>query len=431
MPSKDKRDKSRSWFFRSAIPTAEGMCKEFVIGLFRGREQYQSISLPCLHTVTFSVPAQHAASSDGNVVCGFVRGTYQIAESAVREWLPGREDTSGIHFEWTPIHGRFEQHELIKTLFSEIESNLTTRVDYVDEAPKKKMGRPRLTTHCSTVQSSSSSNPSMEGGSSTSLQPQTLSALETLPLTEIMQGNHLRTLRDADVCVRRLGHELHLLERQCLSDVVDARLLLRDLLRICALQDHILTTADSLPREESISLRSKVIKAAAMQLATRIFRLHAWLSSRPVLSSVLDFDEPASNQSTNPIEPSLQSSLPIHASLLREQTQQAQEDESASNMDNSSTQEKRSSVSLGSATSALGFQARLDLDAQMKLAQKERDAAEKAKKELDYQIKIVQEERAAISKREAIVKQDADREIHKTNEKLKTLQAKVRKLVKN
>ena len=51
-----------------------------------------------------------------------------------------------------------------------------------------------------------------EGGSSTSLQPQMLSALETLSLTEIMQGNHLRTLRDADVCVRGLGHELHSLD---------------------------------------------------------------------------------------------------------------------------------------------------------------------------------------------------------------------------
>ena len=134
---------------------------------------------------------------------------------------------------------------------------------------QRKNGTATLTTQGSTVQSSSSSNPSMntEGGSSTSLQPQTLSALETLPLTEIMQGNHLRTLLDADVCVRRLGHELHLLEQQCRSDVVDARRLLRDLLRICALQDHVLTTADSLLREKPISLRSKVIKAAAMQFA--------------------------------------------------------------------------------------------------------------------------------------------------------------------
>ena len=263
---------------------------------------------------------------------------------------------------------------------------------------RKKLGRPRLTTHGSTVQSSSSSNPSMntEGGSSTSLQPQTLSALETLPLTEIMQGNHLRTLRDADVCVRRLGHELHLLERQCLSDVVDARRLLRDLFRICALQDHILITADSLPREESVSLRSKVIKAAAMQLATRIFRLHALLSSRPLLSSVLDFDEPASNQSTNPIEPSLQSSLPIlHASslldgppstLLQQQAQQSPLCES--NIENASAQDARSSVSIGSATSAPSFNHRITLLAELKAAQKE---AAQARKKIEDAEKVAAE----------------------------------------
>ena len=40
-----------------------------------------------------------------------------VAESAIREWLPGPEDTSGIRFEWTPIHGRFEKHEIIKAFF--------------------------------------------------------------------------------------------------------------------------------------------------------------------------------------------------------------------------------------------------------------------------------------------------------------------------
>ena len=63
--------------------------------------------MPCLHTVSFSVAAERAASSNPNDVCCFVRGSTVIAESAVTECLPGNEDTSGVKIEWTPIHGRF------------------------------------------------------------------------------------------------------------------------------------------------------------------------------------------------------------------------------------------------------------------------------------------------------------------------------------
>ena len=67
--------------------------------------------MPCLHTVSFSVAAERAASStassDPNVVCSFVRGSAVIAERAFTEWLPGNEDKSGAKIEWTPINGRF------------------------------------------------------------------------------------------------------------------------------------------------------------------------------------------------------------------------------------------------------------------------------------------------------------------------------------
>ena len=112
MPFKDERVKSLSWFFRFAIPPgiSENL-GEFVLGIFRGCEQYRLISLPCLHTVSFSVAAERAASftasSDPNVVCGFVRGSTVIAENAVTEWLAENEDTSGA----TPINGRFEKNE--------------------------------------------------------------------------------------------------------------------------------------------------------------------------------------------------------------------------------------------------------------------------------------------------------------------------------
>ena len=106
-PYKDKRVRSLSWFFRTSIPTGiSENIGDFVLGLFRGRKLHQSISLPGLHTVTFSVPSssQRAVSSDANVVCGFVRGRSVIAENAVTDWLPG-PDTGEIKFEWNQYMG--------------------------------------------------------------------------------------------------------------------------------------------------------------------------------------------------------------------------------------------------------------------------------------------------------------------------------------
>ena len=97
-----------------------------------------------LHTVTFSVPSssQRAVSSDAKVVCGFVRARFVFAENAVTNWLPG-PDTSEIKFEWKPIHGSFEKNDLIISVFSAVSSGLTTRMNYVDSAPKTKIGGPR------------------------------------------------------------------------------------------------------------------------------------------------------------------------------------------------------------------------------------------------------------------------------------------------
>ena len=159
---KDKRARSYAWFFRTAVPTGISQnLSDFVFGLFRCREQYRLISLPCLHTVSFSVAAERAdsftASSDANVVCGFVRGSTVIAESAVTEWLQGNEDTSGAKIEWTPINGRFEKNEIIQIFKSEIARNLTTRIDYIEVSPNKQMGRP---SHGCGSESGSASNPS-------------------------------------------------------------------------------------------------------------------------------------------------------------------------------------------------------------------------------------------------------------------------------
>jgi hypothetical protein len=157
---KDYRERSYAWFFKTAVPT--GIFENiggFVLGLFRGCEQYRLTALPCLHAVSFSIPAHPpastAASSDAHVVCGFVRGSTAIAESAVTEWLPGNEDTSGVQVEWTPIHGRFEKNELIQKFNSEIAMNLTTRIDYIEGAPMKQLGRPRH--GCGSVSGSASS----------------------------------------------------------------------------------------------------------------------------------------------------------------------------------------------------------------------------------------------------------------------------------
>jgi hypothetical protein len=159
---KDYRERSHALDFKNAVPI--GIFEnigDFVLGLFRGHEHYRLISLPCLHAVSFSVAAERAdsftASSDANVVCCFIRGSTVIAKSAVTGWLPGEEDTTGIEIEWTPIHGCFEKHELIQIFNSEIARNPTTRIDDIEGAAKKQMGRPR---HGCGSESGSASNPS-------------------------------------------------------------------------------------------------------------------------------------------------------------------------------------------------------------------------------------------------------------------------------
>ena len=137
--SKDKRVRSCSWFFRADTRSVDGSPRDVVLGLFQNRELYRSISLPGLHTVTFSVPI----TSDGNLVCGFIRSDSVVAESAVVDWLPGPDSSVDIEFVWTPIHGRLWKSDLIKTFISNIESNLTTRFDFIEPATKKPVGRPR------------------------------------------------------------------------------------------------------------------------------------------------------------------------------------------------------------------------------------------------------------------------------------------------
>ena len=104
--SKDKRVRSCSWYFRADTRFVDGSPRDAVLGLFRDRELYRSISLPGLHTVTFSVPV----TSDGNSVtisvCGFIRSDSVVAESAVVDWLLGPDSSVDIEFVWTPIHGR-------------------------------------------------------------------------------------------------------------------------------------------------------------------------------------------------------------------------------------------------------------------------------------------------------------------------------------
>jgi hypothetical protein len=175
-----KRARSYAWFFKTAVPTG-------ISGLFRGREQYRLISLPCLHTVSFSVAAERDASSAASSdVCGFVRGSTVIAESAVTKWLPGNEDTSGVKIEWTSIHGRFEKNGLIQKFNSEIARNLTTRIDYIEVAPKIQMGRPR---HGCGSESGSASNPSTNRSSNPSMNPVKSSLQSSLPIESSSTSN--------------------------------------------------------------------------------------------------------------------------------------------------------------------------------------------------------------------------------------------------
>ena len=186
MPSKETRVRSRAWRFRTTIPAgiSENLGDLF-LGLLRGRrEQHELISLPGLHTVSFSVPAHHDASSDANVVCGFFHGLNLIAESAVKEWLPGPEDTTGIKFEWEPIRGRLKKDAFVIHYFSEIASGLTTRICYVDSAPNTKYGRPRSIDHGTSLDSFESG-----GSSNPSINPVESSLQSSLPIESSSTSN--------------------------------------------------------------------------------------------------------------------------------------------------------------------------------------------------------------------------------------------------
>ena len=186
MPSKETRVRSRAWRFRTTIPAgiSENLGDLF-LGLLRGRrEQHELISLPGLHTVSFSVPAHHDASSDANVVCGFFHGPNLIAESAVKEWLPGPEDTTGIKFEWEPIRGSLKKDAFVINYFSEIASGLTTRICYVDSAPNTKYGRPRSIDHGTSLDSFESG-----GSSNPSINPVESSLQSSLPIESSSTSN--------------------------------------------------------------------------------------------------------------------------------------------------------------------------------------------------------------------------------------------------
>ena len=108
--------RSRSWFFRTRTLLSDA--RDVVLGLFRNREPHRSIALPSVDTVSFSYPYEFM----GNEVCGFIRSNgVDVAESAVRDWLPGPGPDSSLVFEWTPIHGCFRKNNLIKSFFSDIQ----------------------------------------------------------------------------------------------------------------------------------------------------------------------------------------------------------------------------------------------------------------------------------------------------------------------
>jgi hypothetical protein len=233
------------------------------------------------------------------------------------------------------------------------------------------------------------------------------SALETMPLREILHGNLVRTLEDAEVCLMRLRRECLLLATSVVSDGAVVDQLNRELLCMCALLDHIIITADSFSRGP---LKSKVIKESS-QLGDELARL------RSGLSSIMNSHQPASNPSTNPIDTWIQSAL---------QAQQVPDGDSSTNIENSSLQDTRSSLSIGSATSALGFQARVELHAELKALRQERAALEKAKKEAEIAQKAVQKEREEMRKEAEKI----DQGVTKNNEKLKKLQDSVRRLTR-
>ena len=75
-------------------------------------------------------------------MCGFIRSNgVDVAESAVRDWLPGPGPDSSLVFEWTPIHGCFGKNNLINFFFSDIHKKRTTLVDFLQASPENPVGR--------------------------------------------------------------------------------------------------------------------------------------------------------------------------------------------------------------------------------------------------------------------------------------------------
>ncbi len=72
-------------------------------------------------------------------MCRFIRSDSVVAESAVVDWLPGPDSSVDIEFVWTPIHGRLGKSDLIKMFFSDVESNLTNRFDFIEPATKNQL----------------------------------------------------------------------------------------------------------------------------------------------------------------------------------------------------------------------------------------------------------------------------------------------------
>ena len=145
-----------------------------------------------------------------------------------------------------------------------------------------------------------------------------LHALAALSLAEILQGNRVRTLDDAAVCARRLEHELPRLLQQATSlgcedpvssDGLVAAWLLREVLRVSALQDRILITADSYPSGDP--LKSAVIRAVH-RLTPKLSHLEARLSAMVDLHTRHDAVNPTASFPVDspaaPLEPPLQAS---------------------------------------------------------------------------------------------------------------------------
>ena len=79
----------------------------------------------------------------------------RLPKALLRDGFQEKKIQLEFEIKWTPIHGRFEKNELIQKFNSEIAMNLTTRIDYIEGAPMKQLGRPRH--GCGSVSGSASS----------------------------------------------------------------------------------------------------------------------------------------------------------------------------------------------------------------------------------------------------------------------------------